>query len=688
MVYYRQHSVILKGGSPMINVDNALWLLMEKDPTLNPYSGEIRMHLDRYNDCRWALGADRPISEFANGHMYFGFHRTETGWVFREWLPGADAVWLTGDFNNWAKFDTALENIGGGVWEVKLNGRDALKHGQFVKLIVGRQGISFERLPAYITRCVMDMSTETLCGQIWMPDEEFKWTDTEFFKKQRPDAPMIYEAHIGMAQEHGHIGTYIEFADNILPWIKYGGYNTIQLMAIQEHPYYASFGYQVTNFFAPSHRYGTPEELKYLINKAHSMGISVLLDVVHSHACPNLGEGLNQQDGTEDQYFLYGERGWHPSWQTKIFNYGKHEVLQFLLSNLKYWTDEFHFDGFRFDGVTSMMYENHGYCSFTSYDDYFSMNTNVDARIYLMLANELIHGINPKAISVCEDMSGFPGMCLPLEYGGVGFDYRLAMGIPDIWIKLTKDQMQDDWNMHYLWHELTSKRPGEMSIGYSESHDQALVGDQSLMFRMAGAEMYIGMSKEYHSPSMDRAMDMHKLIRFLTCSLSGNGYLNFIGNEFGHPEWVDFPREGNNWSYHYARRQWSLVDNWNYKYEWLANFDRSMTYFVNTNNLLCSGPAQSIWIDNERKLLIFARGGMLFAFNLHPTWSQEGIFINCSLTGPGGYRVVLSTDDWPFGGETRIDMDHVYYASDTDMGYGIKLYLPCRTGVALKKVDW
>ena len=671
----------------MIHVDDAIRRLLEKDPWLEPYAGEVRMHLDRYNDCRWRLAGDKPISEFANGHHYFGFHRTDTGWVFREWLPGADAAWLTGDFNGWDKYACPLEQIGNGVWEIALEGRDALKHGQFVKLVVGRLGSSFERIPAYMTRCVMDESTYQLCGQIWMPDEPFAWTDGEFYCKQRPESPMIYEAHIGMAQEKDGIGTYREFADDTLPWIKNAGYNTVQLMAIQEHPYYASFGYQVTNFFAPSHRYGTPEDLKYLIDRAHGMGISVLLDVVHSHACPNLGEGLNQQDGTEDQYFLYGGRGWHPAWETRIFDYGKHEVLHFLLSNLKYWQEEFHFDGFRFDGVTSMMYENHGLCAFGSYDSYFSMNTNVDGRVYLMLANELVHGVNEKAMTVAEEMSGFPGMCLPLEYGGVGFDYRLAMGMPDIWIKLVKDMRQVDWDMFYLWHELTSCRPGEMSVGYAESHDQALVGDKSLMFRMADAEMYTGMMKDYHSPSMDRAIDMHKLIRLLTCSLAANGYLNFIGNEFGHPEWVDFPREGNNWSYHYARRQWSLVKSADYKYEWLANFDRAMTWLMNTRRVHCSGPAESLWIDNEKKLLLFARDGMLFAFNMHPTWSQESVFIDTHITGPGEYRVALSTDAEEYGGQNRIDTQMIYRAGETPFGTGLQVYLPCRTAVVLEKVE-
>jgi len=670
----------------MIHVDDALRLLTEKDPTLTPYAGEIRMHLDRFNERRRSLAGDGSLPDFANGHRYFGFHRSGDGWVFREWLPGADAAWLMGDFNLWARWEYPLRHIGNGVWEIRLEGRDALRHGQHVKLMVGRQGASFERIPAYITRCEMDRSTETLCGQIWMPDEPFAWTDGDFFGRQRPDSPMIYEAHVGMAQQHGGVGTYREFADQTLEWIRYCGYNTVQLMAIQEHPYYASFGYQVSNFFAPSHRYGTPEDLKYLINRAHGLGLSVLLDVVHSHACTNSGEGLNGQDGTEGQYFLTGSRGWHPAWQTRVFDYGRPEVLHFLLSNLKYWMEEFHFDGFRFDGVTSMLYENHGYCSFTCYDDYFSMNTNVDGRIYLMLANELVHGVSEKAVTVAEDVSGFPGLCLPLEYAGVGFDYRLAMGIPDAWVRLVKDQRQESWDMHGLWRELTGSRPGEKSIGYCESHDQSLVGDQALMFRLAGAEMYGGMKKDYSSLSMDRAMDMHKLIRFLTCALAGDGWLNFIGNEFGHPEWVDFPREGNNWSEQYAHRQWSLVWDGGMKYDWLAAFDRALTYYINTRRVHVSGPAQSLWIDNENKLLLFARGGRLYAFNLHPTRSQEGVFLDTGPTGGGSYRVALSTDHWPWGGQDRIQEDYVYHSGETEFGCGIRIYLPCRTGVALEKV--
>lgn len=673
----------------MIRVDSALRNLMNLDPTLAPYANEIRMHLDRFNDRHWALAGKGSLSEIANGYLYFGFHRTRDGWVFREWLPGADAAWLYGDFNNWQKYECPLQPIGNGVWEIHFQGWDALRHGQHVKLLVGRQGAVLERIPAYIRRTTMDPRDHRLCGQIWAPDQPFPWTDEDWYGRKRPASPLIYEAHIGMAQEYEGIGSYREFADHNMAWIQGMGYNTIQLMAIQEHPYYASFGYQVTNFFAPSHRYGTPEDLKYLIDKAHQMGLAVILDVVHSHACPNEGEGLNGQDGTDDQYFLPGSRGWHSAWGTRCFDYGKQEVLHFLLSNIKYWQAEFHFDGFRFDGVTSMLYENHGLgTAFTSYKQYYSLNTNVDARIYLTLANELIHSVNKKAITVAEDMSGMPGMCLPLTYGGLGFDYRLCMGMPDLWIRLIKEKRFEDWDIPYIWHELTTGRPGEMSIGYAESHDQALVGDQTIMFRLAGAEMYTGMEKEYHTPSMDTAIDMHKLIRFLTLTLAKNGYLAFMGNEFGHPDWIDFPREGNGWSYQYARRQWSLVDNPRYKYEWLANFDHAMMDLARKYDIHSSGPAQSLWLDQRKNLIIFQRDQLIYVFNLHPTWSQESVFINASHMGPGEYRVIFSSDDLDFGGQERISKSQLYQAQEDSFGFGFQIYVPCRTALVLEKCQW
>ena len=669
----------------MINRGKALKRLSKIDPMLDSYHSDIGMHLDRFNDKLSLIAGNGSLSDAANGYMYFGLNRCEDGWIFREWLPSADEVFLIGDFNDWQKTHP-LKRIEGGVFEIFIEGRDSIKHGECIKILVRRGNEYFERVPAYIKSAVMDERSWKLCGRVWEPDTPFVWTDGDFRKKRRVTSPLIYEAHVGMAQDKLGVGSYVEFADLTLPRIKKAGYNTVQLMAIQEHPYYASFGYQVTNFFAPSYRFGTPDELKYLINQAHSLGLAVTLDVVHSHACPNVGEGLNMQDGSDDQYFLPGKRGIHSAWGTRVFDYGKPEVLHFLLSNLKYWAEEFHFDGFRFDGVTSMLYEHHGLgISFTNYSQYFSLETNVDARVYLMLANKLIHEVNKKAVTVAEDMSGMPGICLPLESAGFGFDYRLAMGVPDTWIKLIKESRIENWDLGYLWYELTASRPKEKSIGYAESHDQAMVGDKTLIFRLADAEMYTGMCKDYHSPTIDTSIDMHKLIRLLTVSLSKSGYLNFMGNEFGHPEWIDFPREGNGWSYQYARRQWSLLDCGEYKYQWLAEFDKKMLSLVKSKHIFSRTEPRIVFIDQEKSIIIFTRGGLIYAFNMNPTRSDDGVFISTESVGDGQFEVIFSSDDTEFGGLGRVAKDFIYTAESGEYGLGFKIYLPARCAVVIER---
>ena len=669
--------------------DKVQYKILSIDPWLKPYYRDIDLRMQRNTEVRRSLvGEGADLVSFANGYMFYGFNRTDEGWVYREWLPGADEVHLIGDFNEWNRTSHPLKKIEGGNWEIQLEGADALQHGQRVKIQVRRGKETFDRIPAYIRRVIQDPSTKTFAGQIWAPQRRFIWTDGSY-RKRKMTTPVIYEVHIGMAQEREGIGSYREFADNNLERIVSLGYNTIQIMAVQEHPYYASFGYQVSNFFAASAWFGVPEDLKYLINKAHEMNLFVLLDVVHSHACPNTAEGLNLQDGTDDQYFMAGQEGWHPAWGTKLFNYAKHEVLHYLLSNLKFWQEEYHFDGFRFDGVTSMIYRDHGLgTSFSGYDQYFSMNTNVDAITYLQLANELIHQVNPFAITIAEEMSGMPGMCIPIRSGGIGFDYRLSMGIPDFWIKLLKEYKDEDWDMHKLWYELTTRRPKEKCIGYCESHDQALVGDKTIMFRMADAEMYTGMDRAHHSPVIDRAVDMHKLIRFITLTLSGDGYLTFMGNEFGHPEWIDFPREGNGWSYKYARRQWSLAENGYLKYQLLENFDRAMLKFVRKHRVLSKSAPQSLWIDQERKLLAFAKGDLLYLFNMNTTQSFTDFYLHTHSSGEGNYRVIFSSDDPEFGGMERVSKEYIYHTENRpDKGIGFEVYIPCRTAVVFQKVN-
>jgi len=656
--------------------------ILQIDPTLTPFERDINLRMKNYKRTKKELLGGQSITDFANAHHYFGFHRTETGWVYREWAPAADAMYLTGDFNNWDAAGCPMQRLDGGVFEIHLEGVNALQAGQKVQAVIIHQGQQLRRIPLYATRVVQDPNTYLWCAEIEETFQPFPWTD-DGFKPQTP--PLIYECHIGMAQEEGRVGTYREFREKTLPRIKELGYNTIQIMAVMEHPYYGSFGYQVSNFFAASSRYGYSWELKELINTAHEMGITVLLDVVHSHAVKNTSEGINQFDGTEHQFFHAGPKGDHSAWGTKLFNYGKHEVIHFLLSNLKYWMEVFHFDGFRFDGVTSMLYHDHGLGSaFCSYDMYFSMNTDTEAITYLQLANELIHKLNPHALSIAEDMSGMPGMCIKIGNGGIGFDYRLSMGVPDLWIKMLKEVPDEFWDMGKLWYELTSRRVKEKTIGYCESHDQALVGDKTIMFRLCDAEMYTGMQKFAGNMTVDRGVALHKMIRLLTASLAGEGYLNFMGNEFGHPEWIDFPREGNGWSHHYCRRQWSLVDNPNLRYCELNEFDKAMIDLLKKERLLTKD-AECLWCHQSDKVLIYRKGNVIFAFNFHPSQSFEGYFIR---TGEEGtYQAILSSDDGRFGGPGRIDTQYRYQAKTYDNGerIGFPCYLPSRSAVVFKK---
>ena len=657
--------------------------ILQIDKNLLNYRDDIDLRVNNLNrKLSQLLAPGQSLADFANGHRYFGFHQTEEGWFYREWAPSAQELFLTGDFCGWDRYRYPMTRKENGVFELFLPGKDALQNGQRVRAIVIHDGRELERIPLYAQFVVQDQATIQWDAMIHVPEAPFVWTDAGF----RPEKTLyIYECHIGMAQEEPKIGTYIEFRDKILPRIKDLGYNTVQIMAIMEHPYYASFGYQVTNLFAASSRFGTPEELKSLIDTAHKMGIAVLLDVVHSHASCNTREGINEFDGTVWQFFHDGPKGDHQAWGTKCFNYDKNEVIHFLLSNLKFWQEEFHFDGFRFDGVTSMLYHNHGLgVNFAGYPDYFSMNTDTEAVTYLQLANLMVRQVNPNAITIAEDTSAIPGLCLPVEQGGIGFDYRLAMGEPDMWIKLIKEVSDENWDMGHLWAELTSRRPKEKVIGYCESHDQALVGDKTIFFRLVDREIYENMACDRDNMIIDRGIALHKLIRLVTLGLGGEGYLAFMGNEFGHPEWIDFPREGNGWSYHYCRRQWSLADNPNTKFQYMGAFDKAMIDMARKTRLL-SGKTEYLNIDHENKLIAFRRNRAVVLLNFHPDRSLTDCFL--PVKQPGRYQVILSSDDGEFGGQNRVSKEYVYQTQTNEAGeVGIRIYIPSRCAVVLKKI--
>lgn len=642
---------------------------MKVDPWLEPYSEAIHDRTARFQQKLAEFG---PLVDFATSHEKMGLHRKGDFWIYREWAPRATALSLIGDFCDWSRDAFPLSRAQElGVWEVRLP-LDALKHGDLYKIhIVGENG-ALDRIPSHARFLVQDEKTHLFAAQVRdLPDYEWQHASPGAVK-----SPRIYEAHVGMGTEEHRVGTYREFADDILPRIARLGYNVVQLMAIAEHPYYGSFGYHVANYFAPSSRCGSPEDLKYLIDTAHGLGIAVLMDIVHSHSVKNVAEGLAAFDGQEGLYFHERE---HPQWDSRLFDYGRMEVCRFLLSNVAYWMTEFHFDGFRFDGVTSMLYHHHGNISFDHYDKYFLDGVEWDAVTYLQLANQLIHEINPHALSIAEDMSGMPGLCRPLSEGGVGFDYRLAMGIPDHWIKLMKHTPDEQWNLEEIYNVLTNRRYGEKTIAYAESHDQALVGDKTIAFWLMDAAMYHHMAAGDDNAVIDRGMALHKILRLMTLALGGEGYLTFMGNEFGHPEWVDFPREGNGWSYQYARRQWSLADHPDLKYRELEAFDAAM---METAAIVLKAPAAQILnLDQGNQCLQFERGNLVFAVNLSPSNSVADY--EFQVPQEGDYEIILSSDDPEFGGHGRTDASIKY----PTVASRLKIYLPCRTMMVFQRVE-
>ena len=659
-----------------------MYRILELNPQLKDFAGDIDLRMRLYQDTlNRILSQGQSLNEFANAYEYFGFHHADGGWYYREWAPSAYQLYLTGEFNNWDPTSHPLTPVGNGNWELFLPGDDALWEGCKVKTVVDAFMQRTWHIPLYARRVVQQKdSVEWVC-EVTDDRKTFGWTDQNF---RREPSLYIYEAHVGMAQEEGKVGSYREFADLILPRIKRAGYNTVQLMAIMEHPYYGSFGYQVANFYAASSWFGRPEDLKYLVNKAHEMGLCVLLDVVHSHAVKNTAEGINMFDGTTWQFFHDGGKGDHPAWGTKCFDYGKTGVIHFLLSNLKFWMTEYHFDGFRFDGVTSMLYHDHGLgTDFNTNDKYFSYNTHTEAITYLQLANQLIREVNPNAVTIAEDMSGMPGMCLPIADGGIGFDYRLGMGLPDMWIRTVKERRDEDWDIFGMWCSMCMRRPGEDTVAYVESHDQALVGDKTMIFRLADAAMYTDMDKATHNLTIDRAIALHKMIRLYTLAGGGEAYLNFMGNEFGHPEWIDFPREGNGWSFHYCRRQWSLRDNGFLKYQWLGEFDQDMIALAKSVDLFKMRFGDLRFHDNGKKIIVFYRQGLMFAFNFNPTQSFTDVKV--SLPHIADYEVVLNTDDPKYGGQGLIGNVPYTAIVDEEGNSVISLYLPARSALVLKE---
>jgi len=666
------------------------------DPGLEPFNEKIKWRHQRFLQLKSEIEqAEGSLDAFSSGYMdKLGFLKRADGVLYREWAPYATELYLTGDFNGWNRQSHKMQKDEHGVWSVFVPSAPdgiAIPHGSKVKAVVGfrdqhGQYKQEDRIPAWAKRVVEHFhdGQRTFDAVYWDPPQPYQWKNS---KPPKPTALLIYEAHVGMSGRDPRVATYVEFRQKLLPYIKETGYTAIQLMAVMEHSYYPSFGYQVTNFFATSSRFGTPEELKELIDAAHGLGLNVYLDLVHSHASPNVGDGLNNWDGSEYHYFHSGGKGLHSGWGTRLFDYGKWEVLRFLMSNLKWFVDEYRFDGFRFDGVTSMLYLHHGnYTSDWNYNTYFGDDVDEDSIRYLQLANHMLHRTYPDIVTIAEDVSGMAGLCCPVEDGGVGFDYRLGMGIPDMWAKLCTEVKDEDWGMKAIVWDLTNRRWNEKTVAYCESHDQALQGGKTVIFRLIDKEMYWHMStlQPLHI-AIDRGIALHKMIRLITLGLGGEAYLAFMGNEWGHPEWVDFPRPGNNYSYDKCRRRWDLLEDNLLRYQHIYNLDKAMLHLANEHPFMDTRE-YTIVQNDEKKVVIFERGALYWVFNFHAHQSYPDFRVG--VTHPGKYKIVLDTDSAEFGGHSRVQKDTTFFTDPTpwdDRPHSMLMYAPCRAALVLMR---
>ncbi|XP_047249302.1 1,4-alpha-glucan-branching enzyme 3, chloroplastic/amyloplastic isoform X3 [Capsicum annuum] len=499
----------------------------------------------------------------------------------------------------------------------------ALPHGSQYRVYFNTPNGPLERVPAWATFVIPDADGKQAVAVHWEPTPEYayKWKHKQPVK---PKSLRIYECHIGISGQEPKISSFNDFISKVLPHVKEAGYNAIQIIGVVEHKDYFTVGYRVTNFYAVSSRYGTPDDFKRLIDEAHGLGLLVFLEIVHSYAAADEMVGLSLFDGTNDCYFHTGKRGLHKFWGTRMFKYGDLDVLHFLLSNLNWWVEEYHVDGFHFHSLSSMLYTHNGFASFTGdMDEYCNQYVDKDALLYLILANEVLHTLHPNVITIAEDATLYPGLCDQTSQGGLGFDYFANLSASEMWLALLENTPDHEWCM--------------------KNHNQSISGGCSF------AEILIGNSLGKSSISQEslvRGCSLHKMIRLITCTIGGHAYLNFMGNEFGHPKRVEFPMSSNNFSFSLANRSWDLLEN-DVHYQ-LFSFDKDMMDLDKNGRILSRGLANIHHVNDTTMVISYLRGPNLFVFNFHPVNSYERYTIGVEEAGE--YQITLNTDEKKYGG--------------------------------------
>jgi 1,4-alpha-glucan branching enzyme len=663
-----------------------------EDATLAAYRDFLERRARRFTgELKRIVAAYGSLRAYAALHTNLGIHKIRRtdgtfSWRLREYMPNAEDLWLTTDRLNFQRHASyRFRRLENGVFQLSLP-EDALAHGTYMELRVkprkrGPEQGALRRVPAFATWVEQDaVLPSQWCARLWAPEKPYR------FRHRRPAKavfPRIYEAHVGMAQsalarQGQSVGSYRDFAADMLPRIRDAGYTAVQLMGILEHPLYRSYGYQVSSYFAPSSRFGTPDEFRGLVDAAHGLSLMVILDIPHGHACANTEQGIAAYDGS--RYLFSGE---HNQWGTPSFDYAQEMTRRFLLSNCRYWLEEFRVDGFRFDAVGNMIYADHGV------DDDFSHvgrcfyggnglpRADENGELYLCLANALIRRIRPQALSIAEEFSGMPGLTCPPKEGGLGFDYRFAMGIPDYWEKC----IESPRDMGSLWYETTNHRPYDRTVSYVECHDQCINGHDAMIWRLIGKDMYDYMAVFTDNWNTSRGLAFYRLMRLVTLCTADAGYLNFMGDEFGHPEWLDDESR--------AHRQWHLAGRADLKYAGLAAWDRAQMTLV--AGRLPDFQQQPLFrfIHEDDRILAFERGRLLFVFNFHELQAKTNLLFAVT---PGKYVERLSSDETAFAGKGNLcvgvpPVEHFTRVLDHRHEQDVSLYLPPMTALVLHRED-
>ena len=568
-----------------------------------------------------------------------GAHVTDGGVTFRVWAPGARNVYVTGDFNGWGKSLPLMPVESSGIWEGTVP--EAAEGSLYKYLIEPGDGRTLEKADPYAFMAEMRPSTASIVHTLVSSWTDDRWMEGRNRKDHLKEPMNIYEVHAGSWkrkplsdpanasewEKTSNFLTYTELADELIPYVKEMGYTHIELMPVMEHPLDASWGYQVTGYFAATSRFGEPEGLKYLINKAHRNNIGVILDWVPGHFCRD-AHGLSEFNGK----FLY-EKDLHPNWGTAKFDFGRPEVRTFLLSNAHFWLEEYHADGIRVDGVSSMLYLNFGVENKKDYKfNRFGTEENLEATAFLRELSRMAGERHPGAVLIAEESTAWPLVTYPPKDGGLGFHYKWDMG----WMHDTLDYFSTDFDYRPANH---GKLTFSQMYHYSEnfvlafSHDEVVHGKCSLIGKMPG---------DYW-----RKFAGLRTMMFYQMTYPG-AKLNFMGNE-----WAPFIE----WR-EYEELEWFLPEQYE-SHRKHRELIKALNHLYRADKALYDNdfaPEGFSWIDPDnstQKVLSYER---ISASRRQRDYAVLNLGIDpfgrfrIGVDKPGNYVILLNTDDEAYGG--------------------------------------